>query len=157
MGVRFKGNSSFRFAGRSLKRPFKIDTNRFVKGQKLHGRTKVNLSNAFLNSAYMKEKLAYEVCHAAGMATPGVGWAHVILTIEDDPEVQRRDLGIYVLIEQLDKNFLERNLGKVTAGSLLMKPDALDDWEYLGIDTREYQHYNIKSGDKNRSQPSRRC
>ena len=157
MGVRFKGNSSFRLAGRSQRRPFKIDTSRFVKGQKLYGRTKVNLSNAFLNSAYMKEKLACEVYRAAGMATPGVGWAHVILTIEDDPEVQRRDLGIYVLIEQLDKKFLQCNLGQVTAGSLLMKPDALDDWEYLGIDTRQYQHYNIKSGDNNRSQPSRRC
>ena len=40
-----------------MKQPFKIDTNRFIKGQKLHGRTKLILSNAFLDSAFMKEKL----------------------------------------------------------------------------------------------------
>ena len=81
-GMRFKGNSSYRFASRGLKRPFKIDTNRFVKGQKLHGRTKLNFSNAFLDSAFMKEKLGYELYRAAGLATPGVGWANVTLTIE---------------------------------------------------------------------------
>ena len=151
-GVRFKGNSSFRFSERGLKRPLKIDTNRFVKGQKLHGRTKINLSNAFLDSAYMKEKLGYEVYRAAGLVTPGVGWAHVTLSIDGDAEVQKRDLGIYVLIEQVDAKFLQRNLGKDAAGSLLMKPEALDDWEYLGNDTREYRHYNIKSGENNRSQ-----
>ena len=48
-GLRFKGHSSYRSSRRGLKRPFKIDTNRFIKGQKLHGRTKLNLSNAFLN------------------------------------------------------------------------------------------------------------
>ena len=56
-GLRFKGNSSYRFSSRGMKRPFKIDTNRFIKGQKLHGRTKLTLSNAFLDSAFMKEKL----------------------------------------------------------------------------------------------------
>ena len=45
-GLRFKGNSSYRSSRNSLKKPFKIDTNRFIKGQKLHGRTKLNLSNA---------------------------------------------------------------------------------------------------------------
>ena len=40
-----------------MKHPFKIDTNRFIKGQKLHGRTKLILSNAFLDSAFMREKL----------------------------------------------------------------------------------------------------
>ena len=151
-GVRFKGNSSFRSSESGLKRPLKIDTNRFVKAQKLHGRTKLNLSNAFLDSAYMKEKLGYEVYRAAGIVTPGVGWAHVTLSIQGDREVQNRDLGIYVLIEQVDAKFLQRSLGKDEAGSLLMKTEELDDWEYLGEDPREYRHYNIKSGQNNRSQ-----
>ena len=100
----------------------------------------------------MKEKLGYEVYHAAGLVTPGVGWAHVTLSIDGDAEVQKRDLGIYVLIEQVDAKVLQRNLGKIAAGSLLMKPEALDDWEYLGNDTRAYRHYNIKSGENNRLQ-----
>ena len=81
-GLRFKGNSSFRATGPRLKKPFKIDLNRFTKGQKLHGRTKLNLSNSFLDSAFMKEKLAYELYRAAGLPTPGVGWANLTLIIQ---------------------------------------------------------------------------
>ncbi len=81
-GLRFKGNSSYRFSSDGLKRPLKIDTNRFVTGQKLHGRTKFNLSNSYLDPAFMKEKLAYEVYQAAGIPTPGTGWAKVSLSIE---------------------------------------------------------------------------
>ena len=146
-GMRFKGNSSYRFASRGLKRPFKIDTNRFVKGQKLHGRTKLNFSNAFLDSAFMKEKLGYELYHAAGMPTPGVGWADVTLTIEGLAE--KKPLGIYVIIEQVDDRYIGQNLGKASKGSLLMKPESVDDWRYLGEEPKAYERYNIKLGEKN--------
>jgi len=146
-GMRFKGNSSYRFASRGLKRPFKIDTNRFAKGQKLHGRTKLNFSNAFLDSAFMKEKLGYELYHAAGLPTPGVGWADVTLTIEGLAE--KKPLGIYVIIEQVDDRYIGQNLGKASKGSLLMKPESVDDWRYLGEEPKAYERYNIKLGEKN--------
>ena len=146
-GMRFKGNSSYRFASRGLKRPFKIDTNRFAKGQKLHGRTKLNFSNAFLDSAFMKEKLGYELYHAAGMPTPGVGWADVTLTIEG--LAKKKPLGIYVIIEQVDDRYIGQNLGKASKGSLLMKPESMDDWRYLGEEPKAYERYNIKLGEKN--------
>jgi len=146
-GMRFKGNSSYRFASRGLKRPFKIDTNRFTKGQKLHGRTKLNFSNAFLDSAFMKEKLGYELYHAAGMPTPGVGWADVTLTIEG--LAKKKPLGIYVIIEQVDDRYIGQNLGKASKGSLLMKPESMDDWRYLGEEPKAYERYNIKVGEKN--------
>ena len=149
-GMRFKGNSSYRFASRELKRPFKIDTNRFAKGQKLHGRTKLNFSNAFLDSAFMKEKLGYELYHAAGMPTPGVGWADVTLTI--DGLAKKKPLGIYVIIEQMDDRYIGQNLGKASKGSLLMKPESVDDWRYLGEEPKAYERYNIKLGEKNTDQ-----
>ena len=149
-GMRFKGNSSYRFASRGLKRPFKIDTNRFTKGQKLHGRTKLNFSNAFLDSAFMKEKLGYELYHAAGMPTPGVGWADVTLTIEG--LAKKKPLGIYVIIEQVDDRYIGQNLGKASKGSLLMKPESMDDWRYLGEEPKAYERYNIKVGQKNADQ-----
>jgi hypothetical protein len=46
IGLRFKGNSSYRLSANGLKRPLKIDTNKYNKDQKLHGRDKLNLSNA---------------------------------------------------------------------------------------------------------------
>ncbi len=149
-GLRFKGNSSYRFSSRGYKRPLKIDTNRFVKGQKLHGRTKLNLSNAFLDSAFMKEKLAYEVYRAAGIPTPGVGWARVTLTIED--VVEKEPLGMYVLIEQVDKKYLVRNFGDETKGSLLMKPENSSNWDYPGADPELYEAFDIKEGEDNKGQ-----
>ncbi|MCH2181633.1 MAG: CotH kinase family protein [Mariniblastus sp.] len=145
-GLRFKGNSSFRATGPRLKKPFKIDLNRFTKGQKLHGRTKLNLSNSFLDPAFMKEKLAYELYRAAGLPTPGVGWANLTLVIEGvaDPI----PLGIYVLVEQVDQRFLASNLGEASQDSLLMKPEV-EQWDYIDDDPNSYRSYNIKSGEKN--------
>ena len=149
-GMRFKGNSSYRFASRGLKRPFKIDTNRFVNGQKLHGRTKLNFSNAFLDSAFMKEKLGYELYRAAGLPTPGVGWASVTMTVEG--LAKKKPLGIYVIIEQIDDRYIGQNLGKASKGSLLMKPESMDDWRYLGEEPKAYERYNIKVGENNTDQ-----
>lgn len=149
-GLRFKGNSSYRFSSGGYKRPFKIDTNRFVKGQKLHGRTKLNLSNAFLDSAFMKEKLAYELYRAAGIPTPGVGWAKVTLTIAG--VVEKEPLGVYVVVEQVDKKYLVRNFGKKTKGSLLMKPEISPNWEYPGAEPELYEPFEIKIGEDNTGQ-----
>ncbi len=146
-GLRFKGNSSYRSSRRGLKRPFKIDTNRFIKGQKLHGRTKLNLSNAFLDSAFMKEKLAYGLYREAGLPTPQTGWANVVLSIEGIAE--KKPLGIYVVIEQMDERYLKENLQGNPQQSLLTKPESLDDWEYLGNEPDAYQQYNIKFGKTN--------
>ncbi len=141
-GLRFKGNSSYRFSQGGFKRPLKIDTNRFVKGQKLYGRTKLNLSNSFLDSAYMKEKLAYEVYRAAGIPTPGVGWAAVTLSIEG--VTAKQPLGVYVLVEQVDSNYIKRSFDAATAGSLLMKPEISSNWQYPGEEPEAYEPFGIK-------------
>ena len=145
-GLRFKGNSSFRGSGPRLKKPFKIDLNRFTKGQKLHGRTKLNLSNSFLDPSFMKEKLGYELYRAAGLPTPGVGWANVTLNLGGVAEPI--PLGIYVLVEQVDRRFLANNLGKDSKDSLLMKPEV-EDLYYIDDDPNSYHSYNIKSGEEN--------
>jgi spore coat protein H len=147
VGMRFKGNSSYRFSQRGLRRPFKIDTNRFTKGLKWFGKTKLNLSNSFKDSTYLREKLGYEIFHAAGLPTPGVGWAHVWLTI--DGQHQRQDLGLYVLVEQVDDDWVEQHYGAASANSLLMKPEGMFEWPYLGKDLKAYERYEIKEGEEN--------
>ena len=150
-GLRFKGNSSYRFSSDGFKRPLKIDTNRFVTGQKLHGRTKFNLSNSYLDPAFMKEKLAYEVYQAAGIPTPGTGWAKVSLSIEG--ELKKKNLGIYVLIEQVDENYLERKFGEKSKSSLLMKPESSANWQHPGEEVEQYKEvFNIKEGEDNKEQ-----
>lgn len=144
VGLRFKGNSSYRMAANSFKRPLKIDTNKFNKGQKLHGRDKLNLSNAVFDSAFMKEKLAYGLYKSAGLATPGVGWANVTLNVGS----KKVPLGIYVIIEQVDKQFLKNHFGADSKDSLLMKPEV-NSWEYLGDKAEDYAGYDIKYGEDN--------
>ena len=148
-GLRFKGNSSFRAVGPRLRKPFKIDLNRFTKGQKLFGRTKLNLSNSFLDPAFMKEKLGYELYRAAGLPTPGVGWADLTLAIEGVSD--SIPLGIYVLVEQVDRRFLASNLGQASKDSLLMKPEV-EEWHYIDDDPDSYRSYNIKLGEENKDQ-----
>ncbi|MDP7585260.1 MAG: CotH kinase family protein, partial [Verrucomicrobiota bacterium] len=45
VGLRYKGNSSFSTARGIPKKSFKIDFNKFTKGQKFLGLTKLNLNN----------------------------------------------------------------------------------------------------------------
>lgn len=144
VGLRFKGNSSYRSSANSLKRPMKIDMDKFNNKQSLHGRDKLNLSNAMLDTAFMKEKLAYELYKSAGLATPGVGWANVTLTVDGKAE----PLGIYVVIEQLDKRFLKHHFGADSKNSLLMKPEV-GQWENLGDTAEDYAGYDIKYGEEN--------
>ena len=147
VGVRFKGNSSYRSSQRGFKRPFKIDTNRFVKGLKWNGRTKLNLSNSFKDASYLREKLGYEIFQAAGLPVPGVGWIHLTLTVEG--QVTKRDLGLYVLVEQVDDDWIERKLGAKSASTVLMKPEGFAEWPYLGENLQAYDRYSIKEGEKN--------
>ncbi|WP_145420704.1 CotH kinase family protein [Planctomycetes bacterium K23_9] len=147
VGLRFKGNSSYRSSANSLKRPMKIHMNKYNKKQSLHGRDKLNLSNAMLDSAFMKEKLAYGLYESAGLAAPEVGWANVTLTVDGKTE----PLGIYVLIEQVDKQFMKNHFGKDSKDSLLMKPEV-NAWEYLGDNAEDYAGYDIKYGEKNARQ-----
>lgn len=144
VGLRFKGNSSYRMSANSLKRPLKIHMDKYNKKQSLHGRDKLNLSNAIFDSAFMKEKLAYELYESAGLATPGVGWANVTLTVAG----KTVPLGIYVVIEQVDKNFLEHHFGSHSRNSLLMKPEV-GQWAYLGDTAKVYASYDIKYGEEN--------
>ena len=121
-----------------------MDTNRFVDGQKIAGCSKLNLSNVFADPTYLREKIGYEVFQAAGLPTPGVGWARVTLSVEGLYEEE--SLGLYVLVEQVNDDLLERQLGKDSKDSLLMKPEMFADWQYLGEDPAAYEVFDIKEG-----------
>jgi tetratricopeptide (TPR) repeat protein len=146
VGFRFKGNSSLRSSGLSPRKPFKIDTNRFVEGQQVGGCSKLNLSNVFADPTYLREKIGYEIFQAAGLPTPGVGWARLTLSI--DGLYDKESLGLYVVIEQVNDDLLERQLGADSKNSLLMKPERFADWQYLGDDPASYEIYDIKEGRK---------
>ena len=82
------------------------------------------------------------------MPTPSVGWARIYLTV--DGLYKKKLLGLYVIVEQVDKKFIETHFGVASRESLLMKPERLRDWEYLGDDVSAYEErYGIKEGKEN--------
>ena len=85
-------------AGR--KRPFKIDFDRFVDGQKFHGMQQLNLHNNVMDPTHVRQALSYRVFEAAGIASPRTAFAEVSLTI--DGECDHEPLGLYTLVEEVD-------------------------------------------------------
>ncbi len=100
VGLRFRGLTSFKHAS-DFKKPFKVDLNEFVKGQKYDGIKKFNLHNGACDPSMLRDFLAYDVLRKTGIKAPRV--AHCRLYINN------QYWGLYSMIEQIDKTFLKNN------------------------------------------------
>ena len=130
VAIRFKGNASYRSSQGSLKRPFKIDVNKFIKTQSVNGETTINLSNNAMDPTGIREAIAYTVFQKLGVVCSRTAFAKVTLNIPGSYE--NKVLGLYTSSEQLDTDFLKSAYG--TAPSLVLKPEGAhtlpygDDW-----------------------------
>lgn len=79
---------------------FTVNFDRQAPGQTFHGLKKLHLNNSVQDSTYLSEKLCREMFEAAGVPTPRAG--HAVVTLNDRP------LGLYVLVEGVNKQFLKR-------------------------------------------------
>jgi hypothetical protein len=77
-----------------------LNFNKNVHGQKFHGYSKISLNNSVQDSTYLCEALCRELSDEAGIPVPRAQWATVL--------INGRDLGLYVLLEGADKEFLRR-------------------------------------------------
>ncbi|MCP4291370.1 MAG: hypothetical protein GY780_05995 [bacterium] len=138
IGVRFKGNSSYSYPG--LKKSFKLDINEFVSGQEIDGLDKLNLNNCFLDPSMVREKTAYELCEAMGMAAGRSNYA--ALYINDEY------WGLYLLVEQQDQEFIESRWGSSEEGNL-WKGEPYGTLEYLGSSESAYHsEYELKTNEE---------
>jgi hypothetical protein len=135
IGLRYKGNGTFLDSRGTLKRPLKLDINKFVKGQRFFGVKTVNLNNNVTDPSYMREVLAYQLFRQAGVPAPRTTYARVYLTVPG--EHQDRYLGLYTIVEQVDEEFFQRHFG--TEEGLLLKPDFVTGLPYLGDDWQAYE------------------
>lgn len=103
VGVRLKGNSSYDFYP-TTKKPIKLDFDRFVDGQDLHGLKKLNLNNCWSDPTFLREKVLFDVCRHEGVLAPRASFVNVYLNDEH--------WGLYSAVEQVDKTFLDRWLGE---------------------------------------------
>ena len=88
---------------------FTVNFGRLAPGQKFHGLRKLHLNNSVQDTTYLSEKICREMFEAAGVPSPRAG--HAVVDLEG------RLLGLYVLVEGIDKQFLGRYF-KDTKGNL---------------------------------------
>ncbi|MEO1262982.1 MAG: CotH kinase family protein [Bacteroidota bacterium] len=93
-GIRVKGSLS----GFAFKKSFKVDFNEFIDGQEYDGVRKFNMQNADFDASVQREAIAYDIFRLAGVKAPRTAFA--TLYINDEYH------GVYILVEQVDKNFL---------------------------------------------------
>src|SRR4051794_13218472 len=142
VGVRFKGNSSYMF-GRDIKKPLKLDFDRYAPGQTLFGLSGFNLHNNAFDPTLMREWLSYQLMRDAGMVTPRTAGAVVYLSVEGLHE--RKLAGLYVVVEEVSKPMLKASFGD--SSGLLLKPENAFNLPYLGESFEKYKDlYRPKSG-----------
>ena len=131
VGVRFKGNSSYRGAT-TKKKPFRIKLNEFVKGQKIDSMSSFGLSNGWNDPSFVREKPYYEMAAALGMPASRSNFA--ALYINDEY------WGLYILGEIVNGDFLTNHFGKGNDGGNLYKAtDPGANLAYAGEDPAAYQ------------------
>jgi spore coat protein H len=141
VGLRFKGNGSYMISAGSRKRPYKIDFNRYVDGQKFHGLQQLNLHNNVMDPTHVRQAFSYRVFEAAGIPAPRTAFAVVSLTI--DGECDHEAIGLYTLVEEIDKAFLRHHFQ--TGQGMLLKPEGTQGLEYKGEDWSGYAWFEPKS------------
>ncbi len=142
VAVRYKGNGTFMQSRNSLKRSLKIDLNKYVPGQKLAGVVKLNLHNNVTDPSWMNEALSYRLYREAGVPAPRTAYARVFVTVPG--KFDRKYFGLYSLVEDLDKKFIEENMG--TRKGAIFKPVTPNLFGDLGGDWAKYkQTYDPKT------------
>lgn len=106
-GGRLYANVSVQLKGFTTFRPvdslpgLTLGFDKFSPKQKFHGLAKISLNNSQQDDTRLNEKFSRELFAAAGVPVPRAEYAIVTLN--------GRELGLYVLVEGFDKQFLKRH------------------------------------------------
>src|SRR5262245_59602801 len=133
VGVRYAGEITYFASAQGLKRPLKIDFNKFGD-QEFEGLTSLQLHAMPMDPAKGREILGFSMFRAAGVPAPRTAFAELTLTVPG--KFDKEHLGLYAVVENIDKRFLEDRFG--TEQGRLMKPFQVRSVDYLGDDWERY-------------------
>ena len=136
IGARYKGNASFNLMRGSLKRNMKIKLDWTNKDQNYNSIETLNLNAGGLDPSKLRDAFSYWLFREAGVPAPRTTFAEMTLTIPG--QYEKEHLGIYTIVEQVNKSFLKDRFG--SKKGLLMKPEGIASVEYHGDDWRFYAH-----------------
>jgi spore coat protein CotH len=114
VAVRTKGLSSLMSSQGSTRLPLKVDFNFFNSAQSFRGIKKLSLNNNFSDPTFIREVLGYQIFEDMGVPTPRRAIA--------DVWVNDTHLGLYTIVEVVDKTFLRNNFANGRGN--LYKPDS---------------------------------
>lgn len=126
IGVRFKGFTSYTYD--SDKKPIKLDFNEFVAGKRHDGLRKLNLNNSFGDASVQRDALCYNIMRTMGVKAPRT--AHTRVYINDEY------WGLYLLVEQVDKEFVQNNFTNDDGN--LFKNKGWSHFEWNGTNDANY-------------------
>lgn len=135
IGLRYKGNSTYATTSRVLKRPFKVELDRNVEGQAFLGVRKLSLNVHVMDPTLCREALAYAVYREAGVPAPRTAFGFLTLSVPG--KYDREVVGLYTLIENIDKAFLKDRFG--SSKGILLKPERVGPLDHLGNDWKKYE------------------
>lgn len=143
VAVRYKGNGTYMESRGGLKRSFKIDLNKYVKGQKIAGLTTLNFHNNVADASWMNEVLSYRLYREAGVPAPRTAYARVFVTVPG--KYERQLLGLYSLVEAIDNDFADDNFA--TKKGAIFKPVTPNLFADLGDAWSKYKQIYDPKGD----------
>jgi len=111
VGVRFKGNSSLKssWGSGNLKLPFKLDFDEFeddhpeIDDQRFYGFKQLTLSSNFMDSSFLREKVAADIFREAGIAAAHTAFYQVYVDYGAGPVY----FGLYTMVEVVDDTVIE--------------------------------------------------
>lgn len=117
VGIRPKGNSSLSMVSGSDsdRYSFKLEFDKYVKGQTCFGLDKFVINNIQADATYMKEYLSYDLLDYMGVTSPLYSYSNVTVNGEN--------IGFYLAIEGLEESFAQRNYG--SDYGMLYKPEGM--------------------------------
>jgi hypothetical protein len=123
IGLRYKGNFSFSSSSASnpFRANFKVKLDLFDSKADWDGLETLNFHAGVLDTSLMREALAFSVFRAAGLPAPRTAYARLMFNVAGTYD--NVPGGLYVLIENVNKQFLKNVLPPGTG--LLMKPEGL--------------------------------
>ncbi len=137
-GFREKGNASNSLTNFGKKKPFKIAFDEFLN-QNLDGLDKINLNNFTNDPSLMHDVIAFKLFRDAGLVASRTSYAKLYVNGEY--------IGLYVIIENVDKNFLRQQYGGgVNNDGNLYKTDrgAAVFLNWLGPESTGYKDQGLK-------------
>ena len=142
VAARVKGNGSWLGSLVVPKRAFKVDLNKFAKGQKLGGLDELTFNNLVWNHSCLSDALAYEFFRDAGV--PASRTAYVWMSASVAKKWDRKPLGLYLMVETVDESFALGRFG--SKRTPVFKPVTYDLFAHLGDDWSAYAEiYDVKT------------